>query len=52
MHNQFILVGPAGDPAKVKRAATAAAAFKRIAAVGATFVSRGDDSGTNRGARP
>jgi len=48
MHNQFIVVGPASDPAKVRGAATAAAAFTRIAAAGARFVSRGDDSGTNK----
>ena len=47
MHNAFMLVGPAGDPAKVKGLADAAAAFRRIAAAGAPFVSRADDSGTN-----
>jgi len=47
MHNMFILAGPSGDPAKVRGAATAVEAFKRIAAAGAPFVSRADDSGTN-----
>jgi len=47
MHNMFILAGPSGDPAKVRGAATAVEAFKRIAATGAPFVSRADDSGTN-----
>jgi tungstate transport system substrate-binding protein len=47
MHNDFIIVGPSSDPAGVKSAATAADAMKAIAAKGATFISRGDDSGTN-----
>ena len=46
MHNDFIIVGPAGDPAKVK-GASAADAMKRIAQSGAIFVSRGDNSGTH-----
>jgi tungstate transport system substrate-binding protein len=46
MHNDFIIVGPAGDPAKVK-GATAADAMKRIAKAGTIFVSRGDNSGTH-----
>lgn len=47
MHNAFLLVGPPDDPAKVKGLADAATAFRRIAAAGAPFVSRADDSGTN-----
>lgn len=47
MHNAFIVVGPAADPAHVRGAATAQAAFAAIARAGAPFVSRGDDSGTN-----
>jgi tungstate transport system substrate-binding protein len=47
MHNDFVIVGPAADPAKVAAAASAADAFARIAASGATFVSRGDKSGTH-----
>ena len=47
MHNSFIVVGPPEDPAKVKGAATAVEAFKRIAAASAPFVSRADNSGTN-----
>ncbi len=47
MHNAFIVVGPAGDPAHVRGAATAEAAFRAIARAQAAFVSRGDDSGTN-----
>ena len=47
MHNDFVIVGPAEDPAKVAAATSAADAFARIAAAGAPFVSRGDTSGTN-----
>ena len=47
MHNDFILVGPKNDPAKIKGAKDATEAFKRLAASGASFVSRGDKSGTN-----
>ena len=48
MHNDFVIVGPADDPAKIKDAASTVDAFKAIAAAKATFVSRGDDSGTNK----
>lgn len=47
MHNDFVIVGPAADPAKIKAMTSAAAALKQIAAARATFVSRGDNSGTN-----
>jgi tungstate transport system substrate-binding protein len=47
MHNDFIVVGPAEDPARIKGMKSAAEAFKAIAAAGATFVSRGDNSGTH-----
>lgn len=47
MHNAFIVVGPANDPAHVKGSATAQDAFASIARAQAPFVSRGDDSGTN-----
>jgi tungstate transport system substrate-binding protein len=46
MYNDFVIVGPAEDPAKIE-GARAAEAFKRIAASRARFVSRGDRSGTN-----
>ncbi|MFA7406120.1 MAG: substrate-binding domain-containing protein [Pelobacteraceae bacterium] len=46
MHNDFVVVGPAGDPAKVK-GTTAAEAMKRIATSGTIFISRGDNSGTH-----
>ena len=47
MHNAFIIVGPAADPAHVKGAATAQDGFAAVARARAPFVSRGDDSGTN-----
>lgn len=47
MHNDFILVGPAEDPAGIK-GKTSAEAFAVIAAKKALFISRGDDSGTNK----
>jgi tungstate transport system substrate-binding protein len=47
MHNDFVLVGPAEDPARIAGTTVAADAFARIAAAGASFVSRGDASGTN-----
>ncbi len=46
MHNDFVIVGPAGDPAGVRRQRTIAAAMRAIAGRG-TFVSRGDRSGTH-----
>jgi tungstate transport system substrate-binding protein len=48
MHNTFMVVGPEADPAKVAEAADAEDAFRRIAEAGATFVSRGDNSGTHK----
>ncbi len=47
MYNDFVLVGPAGDPAGIGGGGDAPAAFARIAESGAPFVSRGDDSGTH-----
>lgn len=46
MHNDFVLVGPADDPARV-RGLDGVEAVKKVAAEQALFVSRGDDSGTN-----
>jgi tungstate transport system substrate-binding protein len=46
MHNGFVIVGPASDPAHV-RGLSAADAMARIARKEAPFISRGDDSGTN-----
>lgn len=47
MHNDFIVLGPASDPAKIKGQRELSAAMRAIAATG-PFVSRGDDSATNR----
>ena len=47
MYNDFILLGPQNDPAKVASMASSIAAFKAIAAAQAPFASRGDKSGTN-----
>lgn len=47
MYNDFVIVGPKSDPAGLKGSANAAAAFAKIAAATAPFVSRGDKSGTN-----
>jgi tungstate transport system substrate-binding protein len=48
MHNDFVIVGPAADPAGIQGNAVAADAFGMIAAAEASFISRGDDSGTNK----
>ena len=48
MHNDFVIVGPADDPAGIKGAATAVGAFQKVFAASSTFISRGDDSGTNK----
>lgn len=47
MHNDFVIVGPAADPAGLKTAAKAVDAMKAISDKGAPFISRGDASGTN-----
>lgn len=48
MYNDFVVVGPAGDPAGVRGMRDAGKAFAKIAAAAGSFVSRGDDSGTHR----
>lgn len=48
MYNQFLIVGPAKDPAGIKGMTDAVKAFKQIAAKKARFVSRGDNSGTHK----
>ncbi|QPH53194.1 substrate-binding domain-containing protein [Pontivivens ytuae] len=48
MYNDFIIVGPQDDPLELAGAADVAEALSRIAEARATFVSRGDDSGTHR----
>jgi len=47
MHNDFVILGPAKDPARIKGSKSAIDAFEMIAEAGSPFVSRGDDSGTN-----
>lgn len=47
MYNDFLLLGPANDPAGVADAGSVTDAFRRIAAAGVPFVSRGDRSGTH-----
>jgi ABC-type tungstate transport system, permease component len=47
MHNDFIIVGPAADPAKIKGTKSSAEALKLIANANALFISRGDNSGTH-----
>ncbi|MSP83613.1 MAG: extracellular solute-binding protein [Alphaproteobacteria bacterium] len=48
MANDFVVVGPAADPAGIAGLRDVAEAFRRIAAVASPFVSRGDDSGTHK----
>ena len=47
MHNDFVIVGPPADPAKIKGVASSKEAFEKIANAGALFLSRGDSSGTH-----
>jgi tungstate transport system substrate-binding protein len=48
MYNDFVLVGPKGDPARVREAKSIGDVMKRIVDANQTFVSRGDDSGTHK----
>ncbi len=48
MYNDFIVVGPASDPAGIHGTADVAAALSRVATESVLFVSRGDDSGTHK----
>ncbi len=47
MHNDFVIIGPAPDPAGIRKAKTAPEALSLIAKKGSPFVSRGDKSGTH-----
>jgi tungstate transport system substrate-binding protein len=47
MYNDFVIIGPTDDPAKIKGLKSATEAVKKISASGSPFVSRGDKSGTN-----
>jgi tungstate transport system substrate-binding protein len=51
MYNDYIIVGPAADPAKIAEVKDPAEALKRIAAAKAPFASRGDESGTHKAER-
>ena len=48
MYNDFVIVGPKDDPAKITGTKTAADALQKIASTNNLFVSRGDDSGTHK----
>jgi len=48
MFNDFVLIGPSADPAGIGEASDAAQALTKISQSGIAFVSRGDDSGTNK----
>jgi len=47
MHNDFIVVGPPADPAKIKGMKSTVEVFKKIASSNGLFISRGDNSGTH-----
>ncbi|HYQ90613.1 MAG TPA: substrate-binding domain-containing protein, partial [Candidatus Competibacteraceae bacterium] len=46
--NEFHIVGPENDPAKIREASSAIDAYRHIAAAGAPFISRADNSGTHK----
>ncbi|GAB3339613.1 MULTISPECIES: substrate-binding domain-containing protein [Chromohalobacter] len=48
MYNDFVIVGPSDDPAGIDGGDDATSAFAAVADQGATFISRGDDSGTDK----
>jgi len=48
MHNDFVILGPRSDPARIRGSRDALSALKAIAADRLTFVSRGDESGTHK----
>jgi tungstate transport system substrate-binding protein len=48
MYNDFVIVGPAADPARIAGLRDAPEAFKKIAAAEAPFASRADESGTHK----
>lgn len=47
MYNDFVVIGPTSDPAKIKGIKATTDAFRKIAESGSSFVSRGDKSGTH-----
>ncbi len=48
MYNDFIIVGPKSDPARIQSSKSIMAVFKAISVKNAVFISRGDDSGTHK----
>lgn len=48
MHNDFVVVGPKNDPARIKQAESLPEAFSHLIHSGNKFISRGDDSGTHK----
>ena len=48
MHNDFVIIGPESDPAVIKGMSTAGEAFQAVSETENPFVSRGDNSGTNK----
>ncbi len=48
MYNEFVIVGPNSDPARINGTLSLGQAFVKIAQSGSSFVSRGDDSGTHK----
>jgi len=48
MYNDFVVVGPVADPASIRGQSDVAKALQQVAAQGAPFASRGDDSGTHK----
>ena len=48
MHNDFIIVGPAADPAGIRGMSSSAEAFTQVVNAAAPFITRGDDSGTHK----
>lgn len=48
MHNDFVIIGSVTDPANIAQAKSASEALQRIAKAKASFISRGDDSGTHK----
>src|SRR5207247_2934045 len=47
-HNDFVVVGPANDPAQIQGTPSVAEALRRISGKGTAFISRGDESGTHK----
>jgi tungstate transport system substrate-binding protein len=47
MYNDFVIIGPNNDPAKIKGIKSSTDAFRKIAESGQSFISRGDNSGTH-----